>query len=118
MKQKYNNKHQLDKFEFEDDEDVMTPEEKLVLYIKKLAEQKEIENYLKAFELTHKYALVDYEIAWIRAHFPLHYAKSSKKPTNNFTNTEKHNNVNNKPRKQNRQRDSIKNGDHTAFEET
>ena len=72
MKRKHN-KYQLDKIALEDDEDLMTPEELLVSYVKKLADQKEIENYLRAFELAHAYVLTEVEKTWLRKHFLLPY---------------------------------------------
>ena len=64
MKRKFNSS-----FNRENQDDEIDLEERVANYIKKLADQKENENILKAIEIAHKYELNDNEIAWIQKRF-------------------------------------------------
>ena len=64
MKRKFNSS-----FNREDQDNEIDLEERVANYIKKLADQKENENILKAIEIAHKYELNDNEIAWIQKRF-------------------------------------------------
>ena len=63
MKRKFNN------FNRENQDDDLDIEERVANYVKKLADQKENENILKAIEIAHKYELNENEIAWICKRF-------------------------------------------------
>ena len=64
MKRRFNNN-----FNREEQDDEIDLEERVANYVKKLADQKENENILKAIEISHKYELNENEIAWICKRF-------------------------------------------------